>query len=86
MIFKKIMQFFKSFFVTKHKKAKKSSGLMRGNIKFFDKKKRFGFIISGSKEYFFHAQGTNPKDFKALQDGAAVRFIIVQGKKRIASR
>ncbi len=64
---------------------KKSAGLStqskRGTIKFFDKKKRFGFIISGKNEYFFHAQGTNPKDFKGLQDGVAVRFDVIQGKK-----
>lgn len=52
-----------------------------GTIKFFDRKKRFGFIISGKQEYFFHAVATNRRDFKLLQDGVAVRFKIVQGKK-----
>jgi len=52
-----------------------------GTIKFFDRKKRFGFIIAGKQEYFFHAAATKPSDFKGLQDGAAVRFNIIQGKK-----
>ena len=52
-----------------------------GTIKFFDRKKRFGFIVAGKQEYFFHAAATNPTDFKSLQDGVEVRFNIVQGKK-----
>jgi CspA family cold shock protein len=52
-----------------------------GTIKFFDRKKRFGFIVSDKNEYFFHAAATKPNDFKALQDGVQVRFNVVQGKK-----
>lgn len=52
-----------------------------GTIKFFDRKKRFGFIVAGKDEYFFHAAATNPSDFKSLQDGVAVRFKVIQGKK-----
>lgn len=59
----------------------KQSARVSGNIKFFDRKKRFGFIVSGNKEYFFHAAATKPRDFKALQDGRAVTFVIIQGKK-----
>lgn len=54
---------------------------LSGTIKFFDRKKRFGFIVAGNHEYFFHAAATNPVDFKALRDGAAVTFDVVQGKK-----
>ena len=50
-------------------------------IKFFDRKKRFGFIVSGKNEYFFHATSTNPQDFRALRDGASVSFNVIQGKK-----
>lgn len=60
--------------------SKESQALM-GTIKFFDRKKRFGFIVSGKNEYFFHAAATKPSDFKSLQDGVAVRFKVVQGKK-----
>ncbi len=58
-----------------------SNKKISGTIKFFDRKKRFGFIIAGKNEYFFHAAATRPSDFKALQDGAAVRFNVIQGKK-----
>lgn len=58
-----------------------SSARQSGTIKFFDRKKRFGFIISGQHEYFFHAAATNPLDFKALKDGVDVTFRVVQGKK-----
>ncbi len=61
--------------------GKKCKKKITGTIKFFDRKKRFGFIIAGTQEYFFHVAATKPKDFKALQDGAAVKFIIVEGKK-----
>ena len=56
-------------------------GKLAGTIKFFDRKKRFGFIVSGKNEYFFHAAATQPNDFKLLQDGVKVRFIVVTGKK-----
>ena len=52
-----------------------------GTIKFFDRKKRFGFIVAGKQEYFFHAAATKPADFKSLQDGVAVKFSIIEGKK-----
>ena len=59
----------------------KHAEVLTGTIKFFDRKKRFGFIVSGKNEYFFHAAATRPADFKSLQDGVAVRFKVVQGKK-----
>lgn len=54
---------------------------LTGTIKFFDRKKRFGFIIAGKDEYFFHAAATKPADFKALQEGVSVNFTLIQGKK-----
>lgn len=60
---------------------KKPGTQLSGTIKFFDRKKRFGFIISNKQEYFFHAAATHPKDFRALQDGVKVTFVLVQGKK-----
>lgn len=59
----------------------KNTATQTGTIKFFDRKKRFGFIVSGKNEYFFHATSTNPEDFRALRDGAAVSFNVIQGKK-----
>lgn len=59
----------------------KKTTIQTGTIKFFDRKKRFGFIVSGKNEYFFHATSTNPQDFRALRDGATVSFNVIQGKK-----
>lgn len=52
-----------------------------GTIKFFDRKKRFGFIVSGTQEYFFHAAAARSEDFKRLSDNVAVTFKLVEGKK-----
>ena len=76
MSIKKIIQTLKRIFLGKCQNKKIS-----GTIKFFDRKKRFGFIVAGKQEYFFHAAATNPTDFKSLQDGVAVTFNIIQGKK-----
>lgn len=76
MSIKNIIQAIKRLFL-----GKKQNQKISGTIKFFDRKKRFGFIIAGKQEYFFHAAATKPRDFKALQDGAAVKFNIIQGKK-----
>lgn len=72
-----IINFFKRLF----SKSKENTNRQSGTIKFFDRKKRFGFIVSGKKEYFFHAAATKPRDFRALQDGCAVTFIVTNGKK-----
>lgn len=76
MIIKNIMCWLKQIFSGLCKTKKLS-----GTIKFFDRKKRFGFIISGKNEYFFHAAATRPGDFKLLQDGVKVQFNVVTGKK-----
>ena len=52
-----------------------------GVIKFFDRKKRFGFIIAADNEYFFHAAAVRGGDYRYLQDGAQVNFILVSGRK-----
>lgn len=76
MSIKKLVQSIQRLFLGKSQSAQTS-----GVIKFFDRKKRFGFIVAGKHEYFFHAAAASPADFKSLQDGVAVRFNIVQGKK-----
>lgn len=52
-----------------------------GKVKFFDRKKGFGFIISGKYEYFFHAGSTKLSEHRSLQDGASVKFNLIQGRK-----
>jgi CspA family cold shock protein len=78
MFMKCIKQWFKRLFSSS---APRSGARLSGVIKFFDRKKRFGFIVSGEHEYFFHAAATKPKDFKALQDGVGVSFQLIEGKK-----
>ncbi len=73
---KYIIQRVKAMLCGNKKKAK-----FIGTIKFFDKKKRFGFIVCDQYEYFFHAAATKPRDFKLLQDGVSVKFNVVPGKK-----
>lgn len=79
MCIQRIKQWFSRWF-----KSSKPSGMgdkLSGVIKFFDRKKRFGFIIAGDQEYFFHAAATRPKDFKSFQEGVAVTFKLSHGKK-----
>jgi CspA family cold shock protein len=52
-----------------------------GVIKFFDRKKRFGFIIADQQEYFFHAAAIRGSDYRFLQDGVKVNFVLVSGRK-----
>lgn len=58
----------------------------RGVIKFFDKKKKFGFIVADGKDYFFNATASNNPNFNALKDGVAVKFDIIQGKKGLQAK
>ncbi len=76
MCIKRIKNWFKNLFAAAPTEARHS-----GVIKFFDRKKRFGFIIAKDHEYFFHVAATRPRDFKALQDGIPVTFVVIKGKK-----
>ena len=53
----------------------------QGTIKFYDRKKRFGFIVTHNQEYFFHASATSAENIKGLRDGKDVSFVVVEGKK-----
>ena len=72
-----LIQTLKNIFCPSKKKSAKEFGV----IKFFDRKKRFGFIVAGKNEYFFHATSTKPEDFRALKDGVSVSFKVIKGKK-----
>ena len=52
-----------------------------GTIKFYDRKKRFGFIVTDDQEYFFHASATQSDSIKGLRDGKMVSFTLIKGKK-----
>lgn len=76
MCIKRIKKWFQNLFSAAPSETRHS-----GVIKFFDRKKRFGFIIAKDHEYFFHVAATRARDFKALQDGVPVTFVVIKGKK-----
>ncbi len=73
-IFKSIARILRRLFSSNQSKQ-------QGTIKFYDRKKRFGFIISEKQELFFHGTSVKSRDFRALRDGARVSFVITKGKK-----
>lgn len=53
---------------------------MKGNVKFFDKTKGFGFIAGeDGKEYFVHH--TDLPEGTSLDDNESVEFEVGQGQK-----
>jgi len=54
----------------------------RGQVKFFNETKGFGFIVpsDGGKDVFVHATGIGG-GMKSLAEGQQVEFEIVEGKK-----
>jgi len=54
---------------------------MNGKVKFFNNKKRFGFIVDSatSKEYFVHASGLVDE----VQEGDEVTFELKEGEKGV---
>jgi CspA family cold shock protein len=67
--------------ISKIKNWFKPKQRQEGTIKFFDRKKRFGFIIAADNEYFFHAAAIRGGDYRYLQDGVSVTFVLVEGRK-----
>jgi CspA family cold shock protein len=60
----------------------------RGNVKWFDDKKGFGFItpIAGDKDVFVHYSSIDEEGHKTLTDGALVEFEIVPSEKGPTAR
>lgn len=61
----------------------------KGLVKFFDRKKGFGFIIpeDGGADVFVHYSDIlGDEDFKTLFDGQHVKYEEVQGDKGIKAR
>jgi cold shock protein len=57
------------------------SNKIKGNVKWFNKSKGFGFIESNGKDYFVHFSEISSSGFKTLQEGAEVMFKAGQGEK-----
>lgn len=54
----------------------------RGNIKWFDNKKGYGFItIEGMEDIFVHYSNIEGTGFKTLQDGEDVECEVHEGTK-----
>ncbi len=58
-----------------------------GNVKWFDSKKGFGFIISpDGKDVFVHFTSIEGNGFRSLKDGEAVDYEQVQGEKGLLAQ
>lgn len=55
---------------------------MKGQVKWFDSKKGYGFITGeNGKEIFVHFSGIVSNGFKSLNEGQAVEFEVANGAK-----
>ena len=55
---------------------------MKGTVKWFNNQKGYGFINDETgKDVFVHYSGLNMEGFKALDEGQAVEFDVVEGPK-----
>ncbi|MGM9971036.1 MAG: cold shock domain-containing protein [Anaeroplasmataceae bacterium] len=54
---------------------------MEGIVKWFDSKKGYGFITAEGIDYFVYYTAIQKEGFKTLNEGEAVTFDVVDGKK-----
>ncbi|WP_145512005.1 transcription antiterminator/RNA stability regulator CspE [Yersinia kristensenii] len=59
------------------------SNMMKGQVKWFNESKGFGFITpaDGSKDVFVHFSAIQDQGFKTLAEGQNVQFSIESGAK-----
>ena len=58
-----------------------------GNVKWFDSKKGFGFIISPEgKDVFVHFSSIEGDGFRSLKDGEPVDYEQVEGQKGLLAQ
>lgn len=59
------------------------SNMMKGQVKWFNESKGFGFITpaDGSKDVFVHFSAIQDSGFKTLAEGQSVQFSIENGAK-----
>ena len=59
----------------------------QGNVKWFDSKKGFGFIISPEgKDVFVHFTSIEGDGFRSLKDGETVDYEQIQGEKGLLAQ
>ncbi len=56
---------------------------MQGTVKWFDKTKRFGFIVpaDGDQDVFVHFSAVDADSVSKMTDGAKVEFETTEGEK-----
>src|SRR5215211_7476413 len=63
------------------------SAMPTGNVKWFDSKKGFGFIISPEgKDVFVHFSSIEGDGFRSLKDGEKVDYEQIQGEKGLLAQ
>ncbi len=56
--------------------------MKKGNVKWFNAEKGFGFIsVQGEDDVFVHFSAITADGFKTLEEGQEVEFDVVQGAK-----
>lgn len=55
---------------------------MKGTVRWFNKRKGYGFISDEQgKDVFVHYSGINMEGYKNLEEGQSVEFDLTQGEK-----
>lgn len=56
--------------------------MCRGKVKWFDKKKGYGFLVmEDDTEIFVHYSGLNMEGFKSLKPGQTVTFDVIETER-----
>ena len=60
---------------------------IQGSVKWFDKKKGYGFIsCEEGEDIFVHYSAINGEGYRNLYEGQRVEFEVVQGKKGLEAK